>query len=243
MYPGEIWRSSVGRSEGGRDLPLVRLPAAGVAHRRLVLTARHHACEATASLVLEGILQEVVEARRSCDAWARGTEVIACPMVDVDGVERGDQGKSRQPHDHNRDYARSSRYAAVRKIRSMGLFDELPTVALDLHTPGLLGPLEERPFIVASGDRGDAEAISTFAAAVGDGSTAPPAVMVFDEPWNSASSTGHRCFAAWARSHPTVVLAGSVEYPNATVRGRPLSPGTARDFGRRIVAALEQVFD
>lgn len=239
----EVWMGSFGRSEAGRDLPLLRLAATGSPRRRVVLTARHHACEATASRVLEGILREVVSARRRGDAWARFTEVIACPMVDVDGVERGDQGKARQPHDHNRDYAVSSRYAAVRNIRSMGLFEELPTAALDLHTPGLIGPLEERPFIIASGDRGDAEAIGAFATAVGDGRTSPLAVMVFDEPWNSASSTGQRCFVAWARSHPMVVLAGSVEYPNAAVRGLPLSTGAAHDFGRQIAVALSQVLD
>ncbi len=58
-----------------------------------------------------------------------------------------------------------------------------------------------------------------------------------------AGSTGQRRFGAWARSHPMVAIAGSVEYPDAAARG--LAPGsdTAQDFGRRIAAALEQVFD
>lgn len=140
-------------------------------------------------------------------------------MVDVDGVARGDQGKARRPHDHNRDYGRAgSRYAVVRAIRAARLFDGIPTVALDLHTPGLIGPWEERPFLVASGDRGDAEQVGAFAAGFDDSAVAGPAVMIFDEPWNSAATTGERCFAAWARSHPEVVLAVSVEFPNAAVR-------------------------
>jgi hypothetical protein len=85
--------------------------------------------------------------------------------------------------------------------------------------------------------------VGDFAAEIGGGQAEAPEVMVFDEAWNSTRTEGQRCFAAWARSHPAVALATSVEYPNATVRGLPVSPSAARDFGRRIVAALGHVFD
>jgi hypothetical protein len=85
--------------------------------------------------------------------------------------------------------------------------------------------------------------VSLFAAGVGGGPAVAPAVMVFDEQWNSISGKGPRCFAAWARSHPTVRLATSVEYPNAVVRGMPVSRGTAVRFGRRLAGALGRVLD
>jgi hypothetical protein len=119
----------------------------------------------------------------------------------------------------------------------------VPVAVLDLHTPGLIGPLEERPFLVASGDAGDQEAVSSFAASVGGEPSTVPGVMVFDEPWNSISGQGPRCFAAWARSHPMVRFATSVEYPNAVVRGVPVSRGTAVRFGRRLADALGRVLD
>lgn len=239
---GEARVGRLARSEAGRDVPLIHLAARTRKHR-LVVAARHHACEAMGSRVLEGMLLSLLELRRAGMRWARNTEVLAVPMVDIDGVERGDQGKGRLPRDHNRDYGASSRYAAVRAIRAAGLFDDVPTVTLDLHTPGLIGPLEERPFLIASGDRGDAQTIAAYAAGIDGGSGTAPEVMTFPEPWNSVSSTGPRCFVAWARSHPKVVLGASVEYPNAALRETPVSPGSARSFGRQLVAALEQVFD
>jgi hypothetical protein len=37
--------------------------------------------------------------------WFReNVEVVIVPFMDKDGVEEGDQGKNRKPHDHNRDY-------------------------------------------------------------------------------------------------------------------------------------------
>lgn len=238
-----IERTTVALSEAGRPVPFLRLPAIERVRSRLVLAARHHACEAIGSLVLEGVVLGLLDLRRSGVKWAKHMEVVAFPIVDVDGVESGDQGKARRPHDHNRDYGDANRYVAVRAIRAAPLFDDLPVAVLDLHTPGLVGSLEERPFLVASGDAGDEEVISLFAAGVGGGPETRPGVMVFDEPWNSVSGEGPRCFAAWARSHPTVRLATSVEYPNAVVRGVPVSRRTAVRFGRRLADALGRVLD
>ena len=64
----------------------------------IILTARHHACESTGSYVLEGVLDELIN-NPIPDA-----KVFCVPFVDYEGVIRGDQGKSRAPHDHNRDY-------------------------------------------------------------------------------------------------------------------------------------------
>lgn len=230
------------RSEGGRDIPLVRLAAERRPRRRIVVTARHHACEAVGSLLFEAILGSVLDLRRDGVGWTLDTEIVAVPFVDVDGVVRGDQGKARLPHDHNRDYGDDCRYAGVRALRCASLFDGLPCVALDLHTPGLAGPLEERPFLVASGDDGDDRRVAALAGAISGSFAGRPEVMVFDEEWNSARSSGPRGFAAWARSHRTVVLATSVEYPNAVVRGSPVTSDVVRSFGRHLVMALEQVF-
>ena len=41
------------KSKKGRDVPCLRL---GAGERKIVLTARHHACESTGSYVLEGVL-------------------------------------------------------------------------------------------------------------------------------------------------------------------------------------------
>lgn len=236
-------RVRIGASEQGRPVELIRVPAVDSPKCRVVLSARHHACEALGSRLLEAMVASFLALRDAGVVWARRTELLAVPFVDIDGVVNGDSGKGRLPHDHNRDYGPVARYAAVRAIRGAGLFASAPTVVLDLHTPGLLGPLEERPFLVASGDRGDAEMVTAFADAVGGGPAASPEVMIFDEDWNSVHTSGPRCFAAWARSHRHIVLGASVEYPNAVVRGVPVSSAAVRHFGERLIVALGQVLD
>jgi hypothetical protein len=50
--------------------------------------------------------------------WLRDrVEFLIVPFVDKDGVEEGDQGKNRHPHDHNRDYATPCLYPEVQALR------------------------------------------------------------------------------------------------------------------------------
>ncbi|MGH3671853.1 MAG: M14 family zinc carboxypeptidase [Pseudonocardiaceae bacterium] len=228
-------------SERGRPVPLLVTKTA--APRVIVLTARHHACEAMASFVLEGAIEQFLRAKSSDQHVARRCDLFAVPFVDVDGVWAGDQGKGRQPWDHNRDYSGDgSRYRAVAALRAALAVEARPMVGLDFHTPGLRGPLEERPYVVASGDPGGYEAAAqllggaTSISATTDFREA--AVLLFDDPWNSVSGSGGRCFAAWLRSRPNTHDAFTVEYPNAVSTGRPVYPDQARRFGAAILSGL-----
>ncbi|MHC4557331.1 MAG: M14 family zinc carboxypeptidase, partial [Planctomycetota bacterium] len=104
---------------------------------RVLLTARHHACEMIASYTLEGLLETVLSDTDLGRWFQNNVELLAIPFVDKDGVEAGDQGKNRKPHDHNRDYARKSIYPSVQAIRhfvpewSQGKL----RAAIDLHCP------------------------------------------------------------------------------------------------------------
>lgn len=229
-------------SEQGNPVPMLTLPAAARRRRRLVVAARHHACEAMGSYVLEGLVRGFAPNLVGGGRGAAATEIVAFPIVDIDGVVAGDQGKGRRPHDHNRDYGPRSRYASVRAIRGAGLFDGTPTVVLDLHTPGLMGPLEERPFLVASDDPGDPTSVKALARAFPHGHDVPE-VMLFDEPWNAAETDGERCFAAWARGQRGVLLSTTVEFSNGVIRGQPVTPHTARAFGSKLAGALTSVFE
>ena len=79
----------------GSEIPCIEF---GCGDKTLVLTARHHACEAPGSYVLEGVLDELIQNP------LEGYKVFCVPFVDYEGVIRGDQGKRRAPHDHNGDY-------------------------------------------------------------------------------------------------------------------------------------------
>jgi hypothetical protein len=95
---GVFWRPLT-RSESRGVVPVLTLPVPR-AKAIILLTARHHACEATASYVLEGAVDEFLRLRQLGDNVSRISELIAVPMVDIDGVLRGDQGKARLPWDH-----------------------------------------------------------------------------------------------------------------------------------------------
>ncbi len=83
------------KSRKGRRVPALII---GDGSKSIILTARHHACESTGSYVLEGVLRELIKNP------IEDTKILCVPFVDFDGVTDGDQGKSRSPHDHNRDY-------------------------------------------------------------------------------------------------------------------------------------------
>ena len=115
------------RSEKGRSVPYLRF---GQGEETILLTCRHHACEATGSHVLEGVLEELLREP------IPDLQVIAVPFVDYDGVADGDQGKRRAPHDHYVDYPAEgeSLYASVRRIRELAAEKPL-RYAFDFHSP------------------------------------------------------------------------------------------------------------
>lgn len=128
-------------SEEGRDMPLVVIGNQN-AQKCIVFTARKHACETTGSYTLEGILEYMMN-----DAPADFLNeycIYAVPMVDIDGVENGEQGKGRRGQsstlDHNRDYgigyypetvAVTTFFTAIFENQELAAF-------VDSHSPGAI---------------------------------------------------------------------------------------------------------
>ncbi|HBJ18233.1 MAG TPA: hypothetical protein DDY70_00570, partial [Clostridiales bacterium] len=113
-------------SENGRCVPALTF---GKGEETIVFTCRHHCCESTASYVLEGVLSEI-----KALPIAEKFRIFCVPMMDIDGVENGDQGKTRLPHDHNRDYGEGSLYASVRAIKKVGETEHVRAF-IDFHDP------------------------------------------------------------------------------------------------------------
>ncbi len=127
------------KSRKDRSVPYFTL---GDGKRTVFLTARHHACESTGSYVLEGVLDELI--KNPLD----DTRIICVPFVDYDGVIDGDQGKSRAPHDHNRDYEKGveaiyPETAEIRKFAEGGV-----VYAFDFHSPWHFSGENDKAFIV-----------------------------------------------------------------------------------------------
>jgi len=141
-------RERLTTSEGGRSVPVCRLGDPEAADH-VVVAARHHACESPGSYVVEGVLRAMagVDSADRC--------VHALPLVDVDGVQRGDQGKTRVPHDHNRDYAARNGltgdidplYRSTAAIQAYVRDLDGVTLSLDLHAPFKWGDYHDEPFL------------------------------------------------------------------------------------------------
>ncbi len=125
------------KSQSGRhDTELLRIRCRKDAKWLFAFTARHHACETTANPVMEGIIDEILSGSPEGE-WIRdNADCVFVPFMDKDGVEDGDQGKNRRPHDHNRDYV-AGIYTSVRAWKELLVREShgKRIVFFDLHSP------------------------------------------------------------------------------------------------------------
>ncbi len=220
-------------SEKGRSVPFFTFGDGSV---NIFLTARHHACESTGDYVLEGVLSELHEHP------IENAKIFCIPFVDFDGVIDGDQGKSRAPHDHNRDYTQDtpSLYASVRAIRS--LLDEYPpSFAFDFHSPWHKGGENDRVFIVRNRtdrllrfDRFSAlleESMTPDAFPYRRGHDTPP-----NWKWNIP---GPKC-AYFMGEYPTSILTFTLETAYFGTKEHPVCPEKLIALGRCFAIALRK---
>lgn len=233
----------------GRNVELLLLGRLdGKCQQRVALTCRHHCCEMMASYVLEGIIKEVLTDSED-GRWLRdNVEFFIVPMVDKDGVEEGDQGKNRKPHDHNRDYQGKSIYASVQAIR-----ERLPAwsagklrFALDLHCPAIRGGSHETIYLVGGPDAEKWREVGRFCTLLESTQSGPLVYrsknnLAFGQEWNNkANYTTGKPFAHWAAELPGVVAATTMEVAYANAEGQAVTDESARALGRDIARALRQ---
>lgn len=236
-------------SRNGRKVEALR--AGCIAERpkyRVLLTARHHACETMANFVLEGILDAML-ADDDDGRWFRENfEALAIPFMDKDGVENGDQGKNRRPRDHNRDYDEAGIYPETRalKARVAAWPEGLPCAALDLHCPYIRGQGNEFIYLVGSPNEimwENQQRFATLLEEVNDGPLPYRASdnLPFGKGWNTAVNYGQGLsFARWAETIPGMTLSTTIEIPYANTGGRPVTAESARAFGASLARALRK---
>lgn len=130
------------KSTGGRPVELLQIGKPGEGITPMLVAARSHACEALASYVLEGFLEEALSDSPAGFAFRKKYVLYAVPFLDKDGVEKGEQGKGREPHDHNRDYGSAPIYPEVAALMKLAA-DKKVRVAIDFHCPYLRGDIHE----------------------------------------------------------------------------------------------------
>ncbi len=238
-----IQRDVLCRSREGREVELLAIGPAD-SERRLLLTARHHACESSASFVLEGVLDAIAHAVPGApEAWVREhVRLLAVPFVDKDGVEDGDQGKARDGHDHNRDYVDTPRYRETAAVMRLANDGPGPDAAVDLHSPWIRGPNNEHIYQVGSPRADIWRAQQEFGRVLEQRSRgALPYSQADDLPWgqswNTSQATPEACsFSKWMANRASFVT--SLEIPYANVGDVTVSPDLLRDFGRRLAGAI-----
>ncbi len=219
------------QSEKGRRVPYIDTKKG---EECILLTARHHACESTGNYVLEGVVECLVE--KLSDKY----RIICIPFVDYDGVIEGDQGKNRNNHDHNRDYAAGENaiYNSVAKIRELA--DSLNIrFAFDFHSPWHCGDENDTVFIPVKDDSmiENAAVFSKLFQGENNEGSLPHYTednVMPDEKWNTKGSP---CFGTYF-INKGAQLSFTLETPYFTARDVMFTPERAKETGRSFTRAL-----
>lgn len=240
---------TLAKSRKDRDTPLLLIGAPNrKAKYTVAVTARHHACEMMASYVMEGIIQGIL-AEDERGRWLRdNVDFFFVPFVDMDGVEDGDQGKNRDPHDHNRDYSETI-YPEVQAIKERlpAWTAGRPLAFFDIHDPALKADIHEKIQFLAGEQPAQGANLERFATLLerdqqGTILFRRTMIMKFGTVYNNLSEAPPPHAAGWARTLPNCVLASSIEMPYSNASGYEVNAESAREFGRDIAWALAAFF-
>lgn len=228
------------KSERGREVSLWSVGKIdGPADFRVLLTCRHHCCEMMASYALEGLVETVL-ADSEMSAWLRSHVLFqVVPMVDVDGVEEGDQGKMRSPHDHNQDYAEHIQsYEAVQAIRRLAMDRTAGPIslAMDMHCPSISGPEHESIYFVGTQNAANWKAMTAISQLLENSAQGPLKFyasnnMAHGIGWNIVDNPDLTTFAEFLDTVPEAGPHATLELPYANASGGEVNAESARLFG------------
>ncbi|MDO5566253.1 MAG: M14 family zinc carboxypeptidase, partial [Planctomycetia bacterium] len=230
----KIQRDVLCKSRKDRDVELYRFGLNQNSPNTIVFTARHHARETAASYVLEGTIQEILSGSAEGNYLLANAAFYVIPFVDKDGVEDGDPGKNRAPHDHNRDYGEKiypSVQAITSKVPQWSQGSKL--VLIDYHCPGLHTNqfyfTNYKPSYML--DQLNRLAAHLVERHQGNG-------IPFTSQTKPSGSLNPAMSRAWFSSQPNAILAVTLEVPFATAKGVMVTPENLRQLGHDLAKAL-----
>jgi hypothetical protein len=245
LESGYVTLDNLTTTKSGRGIErLIIKPKNGEVKHKVLITARHHACEMMANYEIEGIIREIFS-----DEWLKkNVEFCIIPFIDKDGVENGDQGKDRIPHDHNRDYGDASLYESTIALKEwVPVWAEKKlVVALDLHCPWIKGEYHENILIVGSQDETIAEQEKLFcrilkSANSGELKVSEKMYMPYGVDWNSSKEyTVGLTFTKWVSSIEGIKLPISLEFPYANNEDQIITQENSRNFGIDLAEAIKK---
>jgi hypothetical protein len=228
-------RSVLTKSLKGREVDLLQIGKPGPNVNPVLVTGRHHATETIASYVLEGFMQEAMSDSPAGREFRSRYVLFAVPFVDKDGVEQGDQGKNRKPHDHNRDYGEDSIYPEVRAIKQLDQVHDFQ-FALDFHCPTLVMPDHQVMYFVGGKTRPkyNFDNVTEFAGWMKKGlpKSAPHGPLVWLRDKAAPAPMNSTYFGSKANS----IVAATIEIPFAPP-GKATDPQSCRGYGKIMLEA------
>lgn len=223
------------KSLKGRDVELLQIGKPGPGVKPVLVTGRHHASETIASYVLEGFIQAAMSGSPAGKEFRSRYVLFAVPFVDKDGVEQGDQGKNRKPHDHNRDYGDNSIYPEVRAIRKLDQKHDF-RFALDFHCPTLVMPDHQVMYFVGgkTNPRYNFDNVTEFAGWIRKGlpKSAPTGPLVWLRDKTAPAPMNSTYFGFKANS----IMAATIEIPFAPP-GKATDAESCRNYGKVMLEA------
>ena len=239
------------KSKKGRDVERARFGCIGKkAKWRMMTTCRHHCSESVASYVNEGLCTAFL-GEDELGEWLRANvELMTIPFIDKDGVEDGDQGKNRPPHDHNRDYG-AFIYPETKAMTEWARDHAGNDIAiyLDLHCPWIRGePTNEHlytPFKASKWYRDPAfekadRRFSQTLERVQCGSFRYKASddLDYGRFWNTGANYAKGGPSTlWGLTHFTGPVSRCVEIPFQNANGAVVTRETCRELGRDLAKA------
>ena len=228
-------KSVLTKSRNDRDVELLQIGSPGPKVKAVLVTGRHHAAETIASYVLEGFLQEAISESEFAKEFRDKYVLYAVPFVDKDGVEEGDQGKNRRPHDHNRDYGDKSIYPEIQAIKKLDNERDF-RFALDFHCPTLVMNDHQVMYFVGPREhpRYNFQNVTEFAGWIKKG--LPKSAPVGPYVWLRPAKTPAPMNSNYFGFKTGAIMAATLEIPFAPP-GKATDPASCRKYGQTILAA------
>jgi hypothetical protein len=228
-------KSVLTKSQKGREVELLKIGSSGPKVKPMLVTGRHHAAETIASYVLEGFLQEAMSESDFAKEFRTKYLLYAVPFVDKDGVEEGDQGKNRRPHDHNRDYGEKSIYPEIQAIKKLDKEKNF-RFALDFHCPTLVMNDHQVMYFVGPKEHPayNFQNVTEFAGWIKKG--LPKSAPVGPYVWLRTTKTPAPMNSNYFGFKKGTIMAATLEIPFAPP-GKATDPDSCRKYGQTILAA------
>lgn len=246
--------STLCTTEKGRKAEMLRVGCINAEPRsRVLLTARNHCCETSASYVLDGIIHAILSEHEYAQWLRDNVEFLVIPFMDKDGVEQGDQGKNRRPHDHNRDWE-AGIYATVRAVRELvpAWSQGKLRFSIDMHCPWKYGKHNEDIYFVGNPNQviwAEAQKFTALLEEVNSGALPyfTSNNLPFGQAWNTGTNYSSKTTGAplcscaqWAAKQPGIRAATSIEVPYANASGMAVDQASATAFGYDIAHAIRR---